>query len=197
MHDETAQERFARCWSEAMLGYAHAASAATWIMTNRTLAFWGEATRSMAEAARAREPETTSDSWFRPGPVRNALLPRETAPSWSFPRFDQSAFGYEPFGRTSPFAVSPFGAPPLPSPFAMWLGMLQLKGPPASWPMAFGMIASGVPHVIAWPAAQANTAMLDAAEAAKTAFGTMLAGYASQGSAGRRYEPEPRRRRSS
>lgn len=186
MHDETAQERFARCWSEAMFGYAHAASAAAWIMTNRTLAFWGEATRSMAEAARPPRPETSAESWFRPGPVRNALLPQPATPqTWAFPRFDPASLGH----------ASPFTPAAFPSPFAFWFSMFPLKGPPASWPMAFGLIASGVPQAIAWPTAQANMSMLDAADAAKTAVDTMLATCSSGNANGHRYEPELRRRR--
>lgn len=62
---------------------------------------------------------------------------------------------------------------PPPSPFAWWAWMPQ-SAVPVTWPWAYGMIQSGVPASIAWPIAEANAALFDAAaktvEAAKPAF---------------------------
>lgn len=160
MHDDTPEARFSKCWSEAMFGYAHAASAAYWEMTNRSLALWGDAARSMAEAG--RPPEPSPRSWYRPpGPDRSALLSHDSPArdAWGFPRYDRNYMG-----TRAPFASL---TPELPSPFSVWFSMFPLRGSPTCWPMAFAMIASGVPQAVAWPAAEANAALLDAARAAQ------------------------------
>lgn len=161
MHDETPEARFSKCWSDAMFGYAHAASAAYWEMTNRSLAIWGETARSVADAGRPQE-ETRPRSWYQPPPpVRSALLSHETSSrdAWGFPRYDRNYMGVR-----APFASL---TPEMPSPFSVWFSMFPLRGSPTSWPMAFAMIASGVPQAVAWPTAEANAALLDAARAAQ------------------------------
>lgn len=47
-----------------------------------------------------------------------------------------------------------------------WGSSMPLRGSPASWPGAMSMIDAGVPRSVAWPAAEANAAALDAATAA-------------------------------
>ena len=41
------------------------------------------------------------------------------------------------------------------TPFAMWWGY-ALRAPNFAWPMAYTMIASGVPESVAWPTAEAD-----------------------------------------
>ena len=36
----------------------------------------------------------------------------------------------------------------------------------ATWPLAFGMMSSGLPQAIAWPLADANRALMDATDTA-------------------------------
>ncbi|MDZ4843382.1 MAG: hypothetical protein SH859_14750 [Hyphomicrobium aestuarii] len=47
-----------------------------------------------------------------------------------------------------------------------WGSGVPLRGTPASWPGAMSMIDAGIPRSVAWPAAEANAAALDAAAAA-------------------------------
>lgn len=58
-------------------------------------------------------------------------------------------------------------------PFAFWWGG-AMRGPTFAWPMAYSMIAQGVPDSVAWPTAEANAAVLDAtavlAEQAQQSF---------------------------
>ena len=49
-----------------------------------------------------------------------------------------------------------------PSPFAWWSWMPQ-SAVPMTWPWAYGMIQSGIPESVAWPIAEANAALFDAA----------------------------------
>lgn len=60
-----------------------------------------------------------------------------------------------------------------PSPF-MWWAWVPQSAVPTTWPWAYGLIQSGIPASVAWPIAEANVAMIDAAaktvEAAKPIF---------------------------
>lgn len=49
--------------------------------------------------------------------------------------------------------------------FNAWAGVMPLRGTSTAWPTAKLMIDSGVPRSVAWPAAQANAAAIDAAAA--------------------------------
>ena len=65
--------------------------------------------------------------------------------------------------------------------FTAWLGMFPTAAPPAAWPMAFMMMASGVPRSVAWPTAEANIAVMDAAEVATVSVQQAFASYRSSG----------------
>jgi hypothetical protein len=158
------EDRFARCCTDAFFGYARAASETYWSMTHETLRFWTDATDAVSRSA-SRTSSAGVESWYRPErPVRSALLPSAVTPhsAWGIPR-------YEPF---APFRGA---TPALPSPLAVWFNMFPLRGSPTAWPMAFAMMSAGVPRTIAWPAAEANAAMIDAAGAAKETFESVLA----------------------
>jgi len=66
------------------------------------------------------------------------------------------------------------------NPMAAWMAMFPFAKQSAAWPMAFVMMSSGVPHAVAWPTAEANVAVLDAADAARQSFKQALAGYQSE-----------------
>jgi hypothetical protein len=61
-----------------------------------------------------------------------------------------------------------------------WFGMFPLNATPSSWPMAYAFMAAGIPRSVAWPAAEANDAVLDAAEAATASFNSAFANYRSE-----------------
>ncbi len=66
--------------------------------------------------------------------------------------------------------------------FSAWLGMFPCyAAPPAAWPMAFMMMASGVPRSVAWPTAEANIAVMEAADVAAVSVQKVLASYRSDG----------------
>ena len=68
------------------------------------------------------------------------------------------------------------------NPMAAWLTTLPFaSAPAAAWPMAFMMISSGVPHAVAWPTAEANAAVLDAADAATQSIKKAFASYQTEG----------------
>lgn len=61
------------------------------------------------------------------------------------------------------FEATPAGA------FAAYAGLVPLRGSYAAWPVAKTMIDAGVPRSVAWPAAEANAAALEATDAAVVA----------------------------
>lgn len=63
--------------------------------------------------------------------------------------------------------------------FAAWFNMFPYAAPSAAWPMAFMMMASGVPRSVAWPTAEANVAAMDAADAAAVSVREAFASYRS------------------
>jgi hypothetical protein len=68
-----------------------------------------------------------------------------------------------------------------PSPFAWWAWSPQ-SAVPATWPWAYGMIASGIPGSVAWPMAEANVALMDAAKkTAEAAAPVTFPSYQSSG----------------
>jgi hypothetical protein len=57
--------------------------------------------------------------------------------------------------------------------------MFPFTGPSAAWPMAFMMMASGVPRAVAMPTAEANVAVMDAADAASASVRKAFSSYHS------------------
>jgi hypothetical protein len=70
------------------------------------------------------------------------------------------------------------------NPMAAWFSTFPFSAPPAAWPMAFMMMSSGVPHSVAWPTAEANAAVMDAADAATQSIKQVLASYRTDGGHG-------------
>ncbi len=143
-------ERIATCYCEAMFGYAEAASAMWWAVTHASI----DTCASMVKAA--SKDDGKPKSWFNP----------EAAPALF--GGDRAAFDW--FGNAT-------GA--LPS-LDIWFDMFPLRGGPAAWPMAFGMLSAGVPKAVAWPAAAANAAMMEAAEVASGEMQNAFASYHSE-----------------
>ena len=67
------------------------------------------------------------------------------------------------------------------NPMMAWLTTLPFASAPASWPMAFMMMSSGVPHAVAWPTAEANAAVMDAADAATQSIKKVFTSYHTEG----------------
>jgi hypothetical protein len=92
---------------------------------------------------------------------------------------------FAPFGFGWPPAPTQVTSSPFPSsvygPFAAWFNMFPMAAPSAAWPMAFMMMASGVPRSVAWPAAEANAAVMDAADAAAASVRKVYSSYHTEG----------------
>lgn len=66
-------------------------------------------------------------------------------------------------------------------PMSAWWNFAQSSLPPSAWPMAFGMIAAGVPEKVAFPTAEANAAAMDAAKTASESIDQAFSQYRSGG----------------
>lgn len=161
--DSELSQRFARSCTTAAFGYARAASAAYAAFANQTLDFWVSAASrsSHHDDHRPSRPYLVTG----PRPYRSAMTPAqvETAGPLDFVRMTQA------------WAASPMFAP-----VRAWWGLFPLEGNPASWPMAYAMMTAGVPRAVALPAAEANVAAMDAAEAASTSIDRAFATYRSE-----------------
>jgi hypothetical protein len=160
------QARFARHCSEAAIGYARAASAAYAEMAVQALDFW---------AAAAIPPSTEKDTG------KSAAPENDGGPAMLINPFefwqDQT---FEVLKMAAPWSVpEKTGPTTTSSPVAAWWGMFPLNANPATWPMAYSLMNVGVPKTVAWPAAEANAAALEAAEVATASINEVFASYRS------------------
>jgi hypothetical protein len=170
MLDSHLQERFARRCTDAAFGYSAATTAAYAAFTDQVLSFWA-GVLSPPEHKPARRPETV---WGWPMPAAQRDVPAVPF----MPLMPFSPFGWPTApsqAAFSPFPNSVYG------PFAAWLNMFPMAAPSAAWPMAFMMMASGVPRSVAWPAAEANAAVMDAADAAAASVRKVYSSYRTEG----------------
>ena len=164
MMDAASQHRFARGCTEAGFGYATAATAAYTQMAAQALDFWCTALSGLHDtaAASAAKPVTRTD------PAREApfgLSPADWSPlSWLDPR------RYEAMMSLDTTTLPPLA-------FMAMANTVPLRGSSTSWPFAHAMIESGLPRTVAWPAAEANAAALDAADAASSGFRQVVASF--------------------
>lgn len=96
------------------------------------------------------------------------------------------AFWQQQPARTPGLFQPPASAPQLHAmswafmPFAAFWGT-AMRGPTFAWPMAYSMIAQGVPDSVAWPAAEANAAVIDATAVLTEQAQQTFASYQSAG----------------
>lgn len=151
--------RLADCCSEAMFGYAEATTAFWWSATQQTI---DACDRAIKAASPGAEPEPTS--WFNPAPGGKA--------------FHASVEAVSPWPQMSWFGM-PLPAPAAASPFDVWFDMFPLSANPVAWPMAYFMLSAGMPKNVAWPAAKANAAMMEAAGLASDQLQSAFSSYRS------------------
>jgi hypothetical protein len=166
MLDTRLQERFTRRCTDAAFGYSAATTAAYAAFAGQVFDFWA----GVLEPDR-RTPPAPQPIWGWPLPLAAPAPRREAAPFPFFPF---------PWAAPAPSRLTPAdnafaGAQ---AAFSAWLDMFTAVPSPA-WPMACMMIASGVPRSIAVPTAEANMAVMDAAEAASTSVQQVFASYRS------------------
>lgn len=169
MIEPNLQSRIVRGFTMAAFDYSAAAHQAAFEAARQILGFW-------SAAIGGSEPEPERRSWYRhPDEPQSG---RTTLRSSPVPEFLFAAFGANPFaaatGATGPFTGNPVGA---------WQAMLTAPWTltPAAWPMAYMMVAGGIPKSVAWPAAEANVAAADAAIAMGEAVDQAYSRYRSDG----------------
>jgi hypothetical protein len=168
MLDNGAQARFAKSCTDAAFGYARAANAAYVAAATQTIEFWSdaarEASRSTESRSRANDNSSVLDLW--PEQVRDFW--RNAANPWA-------AMGAMPTGAPAAQAAQRMAMQHM----TAWWGMFPLQGAPASWPGAYALMTAGVPKEVAWPTAEANVAVLEAAQAATQQIEQINGAFAS------------------
>jgi hypothetical protein len=165
MVEKQLQERFARHCTDAAFGYATAATAAYAAFADQVLGFWASALKSADRA----EPRAMSAAWGWPWPVAQPAAPTRMPFPWPIPQaFAPPVSSFGPTGAAA-------------NPFTAWLGMIPLAAAPAAWPMAWMFMASGVPSSVAWPAAEANVAAMEAADVATVTVRQAFSSYRTDG----------------
>lgn len=165
----------ARKFADAMFGYTHAAINAAFEANARALAVCLEVGHVLDPAARAKDD---SYEWSgAPRRPRTALKVEDVpAPGWPHNPFAAFATLFEAEAARERMArLSPFEAP---NPLAWWTWTPQ-SAAPATWPWAYSMMSSGIPGSVAWPMAEANVALMDAATTAAQATAASFPAYRS------------------
>jgi hypothetical protein len=206
MLDPDLQQKFARRCADAAFGYQAASTAACAAFTDQVLSFWS----GVLQPPPPPPPKRELDLWRWPVPMapsRPALatpapsaspffnpfawmVPQEPPPP---PKPAVPALPGNPWEAMAQFAgvmsdalssmtsmqVKPVATPS--NPMSAWLALFPFAPPTSAWPMAFMMMSQGVPHAIAWPTAEANAAVLDAADVARQSIKQVFASYQSEG----------------
>ena len=167
MLDCATQQKFVRGCTQAAAGYAAAATAAYTDLASQALDFWSTALSGLGEApAPAHDGEVievTKTEWH-PEPPFGMALSDWCAFHWLDPRRFETMLQLN--STTPPFAA-----------MMAFANVMPLRGSSASWPFAQVMIESGVPRAVAWPTAEANAAVLEAADLASRDMRQVLANY--------------------
>lgn len=204
MLDPDLQKRFAQHCTDAAFGYSAATTAAYGAFADQVLNFW-----SGVLQPEAPKPAPNPWPWALPMPsLPKAAAPAPANPfAWMLPALPEPPAPKAPSLPTNPWEamaafaeamsgtlsamsatpVKPIAGPA--NPMTAWLTMFPFAAPfgapfaapAAAWPMAMVMMSSGVPHAIAWPTAEANVAVLDAAEVARRSMKAAFASYQSEG----------------
>jgi len=178
MLDTRLQERFTRSCTDAAFGYTAATTAAYAAFADQVFCFWADVFKPARDASSRNKsrPGVTVWGWPLPAPRQEPppmpFMPFMPFP-WAPPQRQPMPMGF-PFAGTNPFAGANAA-------FSAWLGMFPIAAPPAAWPMAFMLMASGVPRSVAWPTAEANAAVMDAADAANASVQKVFSSYRTEG----------------
>lgn len=165
MLDTHLQDRFTRRCTDAAFGYTAATTAAYAALTEQVFDFWAKVSTPAEPAPRA----AVQPVWGWPVPAKREPAPTPLWPfAWMLP-------------QTPPAPQSYFAPGGVSSPFDAWFAMFPFAAPSPAWPMAFMMIASGVPRDVAWPTAEANMAAMEAADVAAASVQKVFSGYRTDG----------------
>lgn len=100
------------------------------------------------------------------------------------PRVNGGALKGLPFGAGFPLLSPPAAMALAMQPWQAWLRLMssaRIGSNAQAWPMAFALIAVGMPQSAAWPAAEAGAHMLAATQKAAEGFDQLFANYRSPG----------------
>ncbi len=194
MLDPDLQRRFARHCTDAAFGYSAATTAAYAAFADQVLNFWSGVLQPepakrepdlwrwplpTAEAAKPAALSMNPFAWMLPAPAPVApKVPSLPTNPWEAMAAFADAMSAT-MGTMSSTPIKSIAGPT--NPMAAWLSMLPFATPSPAWPMAVVMMSSGVPHAVAWPAAEANVAVLDAAEVARRSIKNAFASYQTEG----------------
>lgn len=149
------QVEIARRGMDAAFCYAQAAINATFEANAQALRVWSEiATAATPKAVNRQETWEWSGAPKRP---HSTLLAAEQHGS---PKLHQTPFAaWTEIMRAAsrPWLQTQVG------PFDWWQFAPQ-SAVPATWPWAYGMMSSGIPGSVAWPMAEGNVALMEAAQ---------------------------------
>jgi hypothetical protein len=197
MLDPESQQRFARHCTEAAFGYSAATTAAYAAFADQVLSFWSSVLQPPksepqpslwpwptpfaplpAPAAKPQLPALANPFlWALPQPAPTPRAPALPGNPWdALAQFAQVMSGA--LTAMAPTPVRPVSTPA--NPMAAWLAACPFPMPTAAWPMAFMMMSNGVPHAVAWPTAEANAAVIDAADVARRSIKKTFASYQSE-----------------
>ncbi len=162
-------KQISRSCSQAVFGYGAAATAAFTEMACCALDFWSVALSGFAEETTSKTTTNEAQPVARPvsEPAFGMAVEDWSPMSWFDPR------RFEALWRMDSTT------PPVTAMMTM-ANAIPLRGTSTSWGMAQVMIDSGVPRSIAWPAAEANAAALEAADAASNGFRKVVASFHSE-----------------
>jgi hypothetical protein len=191
MLDPELQQRFARHCADAAFGYSAASAAACAAFTEQVLKFWG----GVLQPEPPEPPKREVSAWPWPLPVASPDTHAFNPFAWALPKPTPAApvLPGNPWEAMAQFAevmsnsLAAMSSTPVrttisPSnPMAAWLTMFPFAQQNAAWPMAVMMMSRGVPHSVAWPAAEANAAVLEAADVATKSIQKAFASYHAEG----------------
>jgi hypothetical protein len=169
MLDVISQQKFTRGCTEAAAGYAAAATAAYTDFASQALDFWCTALSGLGEPAPV--PDDNVDE-----PAAPKAVTRAPEPPFGMAMADWSPLHWLDPRRYEAMMQVDFRTPPVLAMLA-FANAVPLRGTAKSWPFAQAMIESGVPRAIAWPAAEANAAALEAADVASNGLRQVMASY--------------------
>jgi hypothetical protein len=169
MFDGGSQKKFTRGCAEAAAGYATAATAAYTDWASQALDFWCTALSGLDDS------KATPTAEEKTAPTRQPVT-RKAEPAFGLALADWCAFPWLDPRRYEAMLQFDLTAPPAFSMMAL-TNAVPLRGNSKSWPFAKAMIDSGVPRAVAWPAAEANAAALEAADAASRGMRQVMASY--------------------
>jgi len=193
MLDPELQQRFARHCADAAFGYTAASAAACAAFTEQVLNFWSGVLQPEA-------PKREMAAWPWPVPMPSGMpVTAESQPFnpfvWALPKPTPAVptLPGNPWEAMAQFAevmsnsLAAMSSTPVRTtispnnPMAAWMTMFPFAQQNAAWPMAVMMMSRGVPHAVAWPTAEANAAVLEAADVATKSMRKAFASYQSEG----------------